>query len=333
MLNLLHLYHFMKISRPLVFFYFLVAYVLLQFTWWSYLLIELNKEIFAHKIEMLERTNLNPDTFLSDKALIIAQLKKRWMMVIGEGAVFLSLLTFGIYRTRVAFYKEFELARQQKNFLLSITHEFKSPLAAIKLNLQTLQKRILPPEKQQEILRRTLIETDRIHVLVENSLFASRLENHNYDIYFENFNLSDFIHSTVCDYIERQDHEHQFTHEIAPAIYFNGDKLALTSLLYNLMENAEKYSPLDSIIEIKLLKRNQEIMLCVSDQGAGIPLTERTAIFEKFYRIGNEDTRRTKGTGLGLFIVSHVTNLHKGKITVKDNKPHGSIFEIIFPAT
>ncbi len=251
-------------------------------------------------------------------------------MVIGEGAVFLTLLSFSIYRTRLAFYKEFELARQQRNFLLSITHEFKSPLAAIKLNLQTLQKRTLAPEKQQEILQRALIETDRIHVLVENALFASRLENHNYDTYFEEFNLSDFVHTTVCDFIERQDHEHQFSHTIEPGIYIKGDKLALTSLLYNLLENAEKYSPTGTTISIGLSKSQNEAIIKVADQGSGIPEAERNAVFEKFYRIGNEDTRRTKGTGLGLFIVRHVTNLHKGKIFIRDHEPHGALFEIHF---
>jgi len=122
-----------KTSRTLLIFYSLVFYILLQFSWWSYLLINLNKEIYQQRIEFAKST-IN-DTALLEKRQteFNALLKKRWAMVAGEGAVFLSLLIFGIYRTKRAFNQEFELAQQQKNFLLSITHEFKSPLAAIKL--------------------------------------------------------------------------------------------------------------------------------------------------------------------------------------------------------
>ena len=86
-----------------------------------------------------------------------------------------------------------------------------------------------------------------------------------------------------------------------------------------------------SKIEIILSTSQEHVMIHVMDQGNGIPENEKQRIFEKFYRIGNEDTRRTKGTGLGLFIVQHIVNLHKGAIKVRDNYPQGSIFEIKFP--
>ena len=122
-------------------FYLLVIYVLLQFSWWAYLLLELNSEVVEQKTELyeLQKNQLPPHEadFFSNK------LNQRTTMVVGEGLVFLAILLIGIYITRRSFNKEFALARQQKNFLLSITHEFKSSLAAVKLNLQTLQKREL----------------------------------------------------------------------------------------------------------------------------------------------------------------------------------------------
>lgn len=317
--------------KPLLIFYILVAYVLMQFSWWAYLLIDLNKEVIQSRTEISEIIHIEPSQLEKEKASFQVDLKKRVMMVIGEGSVFLGLLIFGIYKTRTAFRKEFALAKQQRNFLLSITHEFKSPLAAVKLNLQTMQKRDLEKKQQQEIIRRSLIETERIHLLVENALFAARLESENYEFYYEPINLSEFLHQLVNDFVQRQDREHQIRDIITPGIFIKADKLAITSMIYNLIENAEKYSPEGTAIEIGLSRHQHEAVITIRDEGIGIPEDERTRVFEKFYRVGNEDTRKTKGTGLGLFIVQHIVTLHHGHIKVRENHPEGTVFEIRIP--
>ena len=320
-----------KTSRTLLIFYSLVFYILLQFSWWSYLLINLNKEIYQQRIEFAKST-IN-DTALLEKRQteFNALLKKRWAMVAGEGAVFLSLLIFGIYRTKRAFNQEFELAQQQKNFLLSITHEFKSPLAAIKLSLQTIEKRTLEENQKKEIITRALNETDRINLLIENALFASRLESQNSDYHFEEFNISSFIAELVENYRTRIFSDSNIELLIEKNIHFKGDKLAITSLVYNLLENAEKYStnPAQIVVELKRLSNNIELNF--SDYGFGIEMNERNKVFEKFYRVGNEETRRTKGTGLGLYIVKKVVNMHRGTIDIKSNNPTGTIFSIKLP--
>ena len=91
-----------------------------------------------------------------------------------------------------------------------------------------------------------------------------------------------------------------------------------------------KYSPENSTITIGLKKQNENVLLSVADEGVGILASEKSTIFQKFYRVGNEDVRKTKGTGLGLFIVKHIVENHNGIITVKENIPRGSIFEITF---
>jgi len=317
-----------RMARPLLIFYILVAYILLQFSWWAYLLIVLNKEVINYRIEISELSQINQQGIIDEQIYFAKELKKRMFMVLGEGSVFIGLLIFGIYKTRNAFRKEFELSRQQRNFLLSITHEFKSPLAAVKLNLQTMQKRELDKAQQQTIIRRSLIETERIHVLVENALFAARLESDNFELYFERINISEFLESIIKDFILRKDSEHHINKFIAPGIFIKGDQLALSSLFFNLLENAEKYSPEGNNIEISLSRTEEQVIFSIRDQGYGIPESEKQRIFEKFYRIGNEDTRKTKGTGLGLFIVQHIVALHKGTIKVRNNYPQGSIFEI-----
>lgn len=320
-----------KTSRTLLIFYSLVFYVLLQFSWWSYLLINLNKEIYQQKIEFAKSTIQDASILEKQHQQYNDLLKKRWSMVAGEGAVFLSLLIFGIYRTKRAFNQEFELAQQQKNFLLSITHEFKSPLAAIKLSLQTIEKRNLEENQKKEIITRALNETDRINLLIENALFASRLESQNSDYHFEEFNFSSFIAELIETYQTRIFSESIIDLSTDNAVLFKGDKLAITSLVYNLLENAEKYSPGPAKIIVSLKKLNNYIELSFSDNGYGIELNERSKVFDKFYRVGNEETRRTKGTGLGLYIVKKVTAMHKGSIEIKSNNPTGTIFIIRLP--
>jgi signal transduction histidine kinase len=318
-------------ARPLILFYILVFYVLLQFSWWAYLLIDLNEEIFIQKVELIESKNYSADEISSVKEKHKKELHKRWGMVLGEGSVFLALLLVGIYITNHAFRREAELSRQQRNFLLSVTHEFKSPLAAVKLNMQTLQKRQLPEAQQQEVLRKAVLEAERIDALVEKTLMAARLDDRNYDLQPELINLSDLVHRVVSDHVDRRDPKHNIVHHIAPSIFINGDSIAFASMLVNLIENAEKYAPADTTIEIRLTRNDKTVLLTVSDQGQGIPEKERGKVFQKFYRVGNEDTRRAKGTGLGLYIVKHVVGLHKGTISVKGNHPTGTLFEMNFP--
>ena len=320
-----------KTSRTLLIFYSLVFYILLQFSWWSYLLINLNKEIYQQRIEFAKSTINDAALLEKRQAEFNALLKKRWAMVAGEGAVFLSLLIFGIYRTKRAFNQEFELAQQQKNFLLSITHEFKSPLAAIKLSLQTIEKRTLEENQKKEIITRALNETDRINLLIENALFASRLESQNSDYHFEEFNMSSFLAEIVENYRTRIFSDSNIELLIENNIDFKGDKLAITSLVYNLLENAEKYSTNPAQIVVELTRLSNNIELNFSDYGFGIEMNERNKVFEKFYRVGNEETRRTKGTGLGLYIVKKVVNMHRGTIDIKSNNPTGTIFSIKLP--
>ena len=108
----------------------------------------------------------------------------------------------------------------------------------------------------------------------------------------------------------------------------SGDATLWKLVLSNLAENARKYSPPGKPIEIALLKEGSTTLLRVSDQGNGIPDKEKSLIFDKFYRIGNENTRQSKGTGLGLFIVKKIVSLYKYDIVVKNNVPSGSIFEV-----
>ncbi len=284
--------------KSITLFYLLVAYIFIQFCWWAYLLISLQHE--------------------------------RWQMIIGEGIVFFFLLCFGAYLLQSAIKKEIRMNKQQKNFLLSVTHELKSPLASIKLYLQTILKHDLDKEKQRSFLLNSLNDIERLDDLAEKMLLATKIENRSYSFPKAEFNFSEMTGSLVDRLQLMNEHQHTFDVCIAENIYIRGDRFALASLVNNLLENAIKYSNEHSIIGIELKEEEGQIHLFVSDEGKGISENERRHIFEKFYRSGDEYTRTTKGTGLGLFIVKQVADNHRAQIQILNNKPQGTVFHIIF---
>ena len=316
--------------KPLLIFYVLVAYIMLQFSWWAYLLSDLEKSVYLHKIE---NASLLKEVGKSTIPVIEMQLKlnKRLYMIAGEGSVFLLILGWGIYKTRSAFLKEVALARQQKNFLLSVTHEFKSPLASVKLYLQTLQKRELDKSQKDTFIKNAIKDVDRLHGLVDNALFATQIERKTFSIHKELHNISEIIEDMIASYAESPVRNISIRSEIKPGIMMNIDKIGFTSMLNNIFENAVKYSPENAEVFIELKHSAEKNIIRISDKGPGIPEQEKSKIFQKFYRIGNEETRKYKGTGLGLYIAAHICELHQGKILVKDQKPSGSVFEISFP--
>ena len=110
----------------------------------------------------------------------------------------------------------------------------------------------------------------------------------------------------------------------------NGEPLLFKLLVSNLLDNALKYSAKENPVQLELCKNNDEIWLTVKDEGIGIDADEKKKIFDKFYRSGSEQTRKTKGTGLGLYLCKKIADSNKAKIKVADNKPCGSIFTVVF---
>lgn len=294
----------MKRSTSL-FFYLLSFYVLLQFAWWGFHLIQLTDIVHA-------------ENGLSSK---------RVFMIVGEGMVFLLILVVGIWRIRRSIRKELELSRHQNNFLLSVTHELKTPIASNKLYLQTILKRDLDAEKRNNLIEKALLENDRLEKMMDNILNASRLENRKLLVHKEEVQLSHFV-TSIVDRHKKIYPEVEFQCSITPSIHTNIDPFLYESIVNNLIENAIKYAASFGPINIALEQKNT-IVLRVSDFGPGVPVEAQKNIFKKFYRAGNEETRNQKGTGLGLFIAAEFTRIHKGQLKYSDNQPQGAIFELI----
>lgn len=246
--------------------------------------------------------------------------------------MFLLVLIVGVIYMHRSVKKERKLHEQKRNFLLSVTHELKSPLASIKLYLQTINKRDLNKQQIMSFIDKCLLDVERLDDLVENMLLASKIENQSYTFPKEKFNLSALVDSVVnrlqinkCDF-----NQQLINAEIEPKIEITGDKFALSSVVTNLVENAIKYSSPCEEVGVKLFRKDNSVYLQVADRGIGIADEEKQRIFERFYRVGSEDTRNTKGTGLGLYIVKQVLDKHDASIFVRDNRPAGSVFEVVF---
>lgn len=262
--------------------------------------------------------------------MLVSVQPERKGMIMGEGAIFLLIFLTGAYYLQRTLKKERKLHEQQKNFLLSVTHELKSPLASIKLYLQTILKRDLDKAQINNFLNNSLKDIERLDDLVENMLIATRIENHSYTFPKEEFNFSELVKSVASRLQIHSCSSQTIACDIQPNVKLTGDKFALTLVVSNLVENAVKYSPPCAEIRVKLKEKNNIAQLAVEDKGIGINDEEKLRIFDKFYRVGSEETRKTKGTGLGLYIVKQVLEKHKAYIKVKNNKPTGTIFEVTF---
>lgn len=318
--------------------YVVIAYMLMAFAWWSVLLFTKNRDAFYAKSDYLKlvlvakgEVKTNEEFYKSD---VYQDLQKHYQrqewMILGEALVFVFSLIVGIWLINRGYNKEVNAAKQRRNFLLSITHELKSPIASIRLVLETLLKRVLQREQQEKLMNTALLETDRLHMLVEDLLLSAKLETA-YQPYVEPLNVSDLLQDLVHKLqIKYPAAVFNYTEKVENAIII-ADKSGLTSVALNLLENAIKYSPDNQQIEVRLMQCNGRLRFEVADQGVGIPDKEKAQIFEKFYRVGNEDTRKTKGTGLGLYIVEQIVKAHQGTIEVLDNEPQGTVFSVELP--
>jgi signal transduction histidine kinase len=298
----------------------------MQFVWWEVLLARQSKQLAEERKKIIA---LN----ISDKAELERNLseidKKRThqlIMHVGEGTVFLILLSLGILKIYNTRKRENELIRLQNNFLLSVTHELKSPLASIKLQLQTIQKHKLEADVQNKLVQKALSDNERLLRMIDNILLASKTGKEKDILSMRQVNLSELLYKLVEQGFE--ENKGRIKVSSGGNHFIEGDEQILAIIFSNLIENALKYAPESSHVEISVAQFGTKTIVEVKDNGPGIPNTEKEKVFEKFYRVGNEETRSAKGTGLGLYIVKDLCTLHGIKIRLSDNKPKGSVFTL-----
>ena len=248
---------------------------------------------------------------------------------------FLSLMIIGgLVLTKHMVSKEMAVAKLKSDFVSNVSHELRTPLALIRLYAETLELgRITTKEKKHQYYRIIRKESERLTALINNILDFSRIEAGRKEYEFRETDIADLVRNTLDSYryqIEQQGFalEESIDPDL-PAVRV--DREAIARALVNLVNNALKYSKDEKYLGVKLYRDNGSVKLEVADHGIGIARRDQTKIFEKFYRAGDPLVHNTKGSGLGLSLVRHITEAHGGEIEVESSPGTGSKFIVSLP--
>lgn len=308
---------------PVLLFGLVGGYIVLQSAWWAWLLISKDKEVHALQAQLVTE-GVAPAVPVQEQARTI------WMIA-GEGGVFLVLLLLALWLIFRTVRHELGLARQQRDFLLAASHELRTPIAGLKLHLQTLQRPGLDGPQRETLTTHVRMEVDRLHGLTEKILLATRLDEPHIPLENATVDAPALLRSVIASAAASYARTHDVRLTVPEEAVISTDADAFGSVAVNLLENACKYAPPGTIVEVGLEHKEHLWELSVADRGPGVPESERALIFRKFHRGGSEETRGTKGTGLGLYIVHRLMHGAGGRIEYRPRPGGGSIFAASFP--
>ena len=303
-----------------------LTYMIAAFIWWYVSLEKQNNEIAAIKFQSIQIND--PSLKAKTNAIQDFQLRKT-KQFIGEGLTILVLFLLGAIYVYRSLMKQLRYADQQQNFMMAVTHELKTPIAISHLNIETLLKRDLDSSQQLKLLEATLKETKRLDHLSTNILLTAQLDMGQYEANKQLVNVSELLRQNIKSFQERYPSRICNT-MVEDTMEIQGEPLLIQLLINNLIDNANKYAPVTEPIYIHLQSHQNMIQLIVKDQGPGIAAMDRNKVFEKFYRVGAETTRTTKGSGLGLYLCKRIAEFHNATIQLTTNTPTGSIFTVTF---
>ena len=263
---------------------------------------------------------------------VLEDYRRRVVMLVSESAFFAVLLVVLIFLLWRSIRREVELERQHRNFLSAVTHELKSPLASMRLALETVAAGRASPEAGRKFVGNALEDVERLQDLVEKVLEATRFGEGWTEIHREDVDLSRLVEDSIEGFRRRaMAAGARLEANITPDIRADADAEAMEILISNLLENAVKYGDEPATVKIDLGMDGGRAVLEVSDNGTGIPEEDMDLIFGRFYRGGEEMTRTARGTGLGLYLVQQIAEAHRGKVEVASTGPSGTIFRVMMP--
>ena len=257
-----------------------------------------------------------------------------YWVLLSVGAVLFAFLLAGVILYLIWIIQNINLNRRQSNFIDAVTHELKTPIASLKLYLQTLHRRDVQGPQRQQFYSTMMEDVERLDRLINQLLDVARLQRDQQDPASKEW-VS--LRSVTQDCIERLAKQHSLSLEVFEVSIQDCQVLAhridIDVLLGNLLDNAIKYSSAEPYIEVRITFQNQSALIAISDNGPGIPRHLRRKIFSRFYRAGDELERRKPGVGLGLFLVRSIVERLKGSITVSERIKHpGATFLVTLPA-
>jgi K+-sensing histidine kinase KdpD len=249
-------------------------------------------------------------------------------MIIGEGFVFCILLFLGFRFIHKTIKTDMQWAKTENTFLLSVTHELKTPLASIRLMLDTLLKRKTDMETQERMIKNAQNALNKLHQQIENILLTTRTNGVGINLWNSTIHLINIAETEMRKYSQWYP-DHKWILETKGELSFAFDPELMSAILSNLMDNAAKYSPTGSAITLHLIQ-NDNIVIQVKDEGIGFKDQERDQVLKAFYRGVNTHSQQP-GTGLGLYLVQNIIKIYNGSISIDRNEPKGSVIEIRLP--
>jgi signal transduction histidine kinase len=255
-------------------------------------------------------------------------------MFAAEGTTFLCILVAGTALILRSVRREMELMRQQANFLSAVTHELKSPLASIRLFIETLELRDPPPEKRTRFLANMRADVDRLDGLVSNILAVARLDSGRFVVHVDRGDVGRDVANVVTAF-GKDPSQRRLNLELTlpdQSVQARYDLGVLKTVLRNLLDNAAKYGGADKPVRVAVARKGDCATIEVSDQGIGLAAEEREKIFQKFYRVGEEMVRQTEGSGLGLYLARELIRQLGGGITAESpGVGKGTTFQVTLP--
>lgn len=314
-------------KTALIVFVLLSVAVLALAVWWVIFMAQLVDE----KVKIATELGASPEYIL----LLHDEEVSRQMMVGMEGVTLLILIAIGaglIYRALV---RTQELTFHQQNFLMAVTHELKTPLASMKIYLDSLQSDKISPENKTKIVPRMKADVHRLELLVENILDAGRFERSGYRLNRSEFALEQLVEEIISSLSSlSNDKTVQFNCGRIDQVRIFGDRLALKRAISAVMGNAVIYNDKDTVvIDVEMTLTNDKVSLTISDNGIGLSAKDTRAVFGRFYRVGQELQRDRSGTGLGLYLAREIVHAHGGRISATSaGTGQGSRFTIVLKA-
>lgn len=264
--------------------------------------------------------------------VLLAKFKSWSTLTIGT--VTFSLILVGLSFYLVITIKEVRLNQRQANFVDSVTHELKTPIASLRLYLETLQLRELDDKQRREFYSVMERELQRLDLLISQLLEVGRLNVIGQETEPEDVDMGALVRrcaEVACAH-HNCDIDTVFHFDLQPA-KIHARRIMLELVFGNLMDNAIKYGGAEPRVEVSVrMNHRGRVIVKVCDNGEGVPAEIRKKVFKMFYRGGSELERRQKGTGLGLYIVKSLAHTMKGTVTVADRENEsGSVFEVELP--
>jgi signal transduction histidine kinase len=267
-------------------------------------------------------------------AALARERARRNNRMLWEGGFFLLVLVGGMTVLTRTIRHDAELRRRQQNFLAAVSHEFKSPLASVRLAAETLILRSKEPDTQR-LAQRIVEDGDRLLRMVDNLLETTRLEEGRHALSPTLVSVRSVTESAAAEMAERARHNGiELALHVPAQLALTVDRTALEMALRNLLDNAIKacIAGHGKSVNVRAERTDHGVELAVSDDGLGFPPQDAAMIFEKFYRLGDELRRSTPGTGLGLYIVKRLVELSGGHISAESDGPgQGATVTIVWP--